>query len=216
MLRHGRTYLEAIDLRLYLIRHGETEYNAVGRMQGWQEIPLNDAGIAQASLLGQRLTGTRIDHIYSSDIRRTVMTACIVAAHTGTSISYEPLYRERNPGDLTDLEYEHCEAFFTELDFEPPNGESPAVFNVRVREAFAKLIELEGDSDRHIGVVTHGMVCNDFVKICLGYDPREDPDFHWPNTCLTICDYADGKWTVDTLACAAHLDEQPTGHATGG
>ncbi len=204
-------------MRLYLIRHGETKYNAVGRMQGWQEIPLNDAGIAQASLLGKRLEGTRLDHIYSSDVRRAVMTACIVAAHTGTSISYDALYRERNPGDLTDMEYEHCMAFFEDPDFEPSNGESPQVFNGRVRKAFEKLIELEGDSGRYVGVVTHGMVCNDFVKICLGYDPKADPDFHWPNTCLTICDYRDREWTVDTLACAAHLNvETQTGHATGG
>jgi broad specificity phosphatase PhoE len=115
------------------------------------------------------------------------------------------------------MEYEHCMPFFEDPNYEPPNGESPAMFLERVREAFAKLIDLEGDSDRHIGIVTHGMVCNDFAKVCLGYDPKEDPDFTWPNTCLTICDYVDGTWTVDTLACAAHLDEQTDGmHATGG
>lgn len=204
-------------MRLYMIRHGETEYNAVARMQGWQEIPLNDAGITQAGLLGQRMAGVRLDHIYASDLRRTVMTACIVAAHTGTPISYEPLYRERNPGDLTDQEYESCMEFFTEPDFEPPNGESPSVFAGRVRGAFEKLIGLEGDSDRHVAVVTHGMVCNDFVKVFLGYDPREDEDFHWPNTCVMVCDYVDGEWVVERIACAAHLDgDVEAGHVTGG
>lgn len=200
-----------------MIRHGETEYNAISRMQGWQEIPLNDDGIAQAALLGKRMSGVRLDHIYASDLRRTVMTACILAAHTGTPISYDPLYRERNPGDLTNQEYETCPEFFTDSDYEPPNGESVAVFWERVRAAFENLIVQEGDSDRHVAVVTHGMVCNDFVRIFLGFDPREQEDFHWPNTSVTICDYADGKWDVVLLADAAHLDEcSASGHATGG
>jgi len=204
-------------LRLYLIRHGETEYNSVGRMQGWQEIPLNDAGIGQAALLGRRLAGVRLDRIYASDLRRTVMTACILAAHSGAPISYDPLYRERNPGDLTDMEYEECMAFFDDPDFEPPNGESVPVFRERVREAFEGLIGLEGDSDRHVAVVTHGMVCNDFVGIFLGFNPRDDEDFHWTNTCVTICDYVDGVWALDTIACAAHLHgDVDAGHATGG
>ena len=203
-------------MRLYMIRHGETEYNSVGRMQGWQEIPLNDTGIAQASQLGKRMVGFPLDHIYASDLRRTVMTACIVAGHTGTSISYEPLYRERNPGDLTDQEYESCIAFFTDPNFEPPNGESPSIFLDRVRAAFEKLVELEGETERHVAVVTHGMVCNDFVKVCLGFDPKEDDDFHWPNTSLTICDYKDGCWELITLANADHLDEEASStHATG-
>lgn len=204
-------------LRLYLIRHGETEYNSVGRMQGWQEIPLNDAGIAQAALLGKRMGGLRLDHIYASDLRRSVMTACILAAHTGVSISYESLYRERNPGDLTDMEYEGCMEFFTDPDFEPVNGESVPVFWDRVREAFEKLIELEGDSDRHVAVVTHGMVCNNFVRIFLGFDPRADGDFRWPNTCLSIFEYKEGEWELVTLANADHLDEEAkSAHATGG
>ena len=196
-------------MRLYLIRHGETEYNAIQRMQGWDEIPLNDAGIAQASRLGVRLKDFPIDHVYSSDLRRTVMTSAVVAAHTGLPITWEPLFRERNPGDLTGQHYTTCPEFFSDDTFEPPNGESVSMFAGRVREAMAWLIAREGDSDRHIAVVTHGMFCTFFVRECLGFDPLEDSAFHWPNTALTIADYKDGTWTHELLACGAHLDEIP-------
>jgi len=193
-------------MKLYLIRHGETEYNIRKQMQGWGEIPLNDAGIAQASQLAQHLPQYPLDHIYSSDLRRTVMTACIAASTTGLPISYLPEFRERNPGDLKDSHYTFDHPFFTDPDFQPPNGESAIDFDSRVRSAFDTLIELEGESGRHIAVVTHGMVCNSFVVQCLGFNPYEQEGFYWPNTALTICDYINGQWKLITLASDEHLD----------
>lgn len=203
-------------MRLYLIRHGETAYNAIQRMQGWDEIPLNDNGIAQAARLGQRLTEYPIEHIYSSDLRRTVMTSAVIAGYTGLPITYESLFRERNPGDLTGQDYTTCMEFFTDDTFQPPNGECVKTFADRVRESFDWLVKEEGDTDRHVAVVTHGMVCTGFVSICLGFDPLEDENFHWPNTALTIADYKNGQWTHELLACGAHLDgDVASGHATG-
>ena len=203
-------------MRLYLIRHGETEYNHTGYVQGWGEVPLNDRGIAQASQLAKRMTEFPLDHMYTSDIRRTVMTACIIAAETGVSLSHEPLYRERNPGDLSDKTHEEAMAFFTDETYEPPNGESVPVFRERVERACEHLVNLEGDTDRHIAVVSHGMFCTGFARVALGFDPIEDPDFKWLNTCLTIADYEDGKWKLHTLADASHLDQSThPEHATG-
>lgn len=193
-------------MRLYLIRHGETKYNATKQMQGWGEVPLNDAGIAQAAQLAQRMPQYPLDHIYSSDLRRAVMTACIIASTTHIPITYNANYRERNPGDLTNTFYTPGHPFFSDLQYEPPNGESAGTFADRVRLAFEELIAQEGDSDRHIAVVSHGMVCTAFAMICLGINPYDEPGFHWPNTALTVCDYIDGEWTLITLGNADHLD----------
>ena len=192
-------------MRLYLIRHGETQYNATKQMQGWGEVPLNDAGIAQAAQLAQRMPQFPLDHIYSSDLRRAVMTAAIIASTTDRPIAYDPLYRERNPGDLTNSFYEPSQAFFTDPHYQPPNGESALTFTQCVHQAFEQLITQEGHSDRHIAVVTHGMVCTEFVKGCLGFDPYQQQGFHWPNTALTICDYTQDHWKLITLANADHL-----------
>lgn len=205
-------------MRLYLIRHGETDYNRERRMQGHGPVPLNAAGIAQATRLAGRLADEgAIDHIYSSDLLRTRMTAEILAGHTGRDVTYHELFRERDPGDLTDRSYEEGLAFFTDPDFDPPGGESVSVFADRVRRAADHLIELEGTRGRTVALVTHGMFCSAFLEGVLRR--ARTGGFSWPNTALTISAYdpAGRAWTLETLACAAHLDDfDPTAHATGG
>lgn len=204
-------------MRLYLIRHGETEHNRTLRVQGHGPVPLNATGIDQVTRLARRIAGsTALDHIYSSDLRRTQMSAEIIAAHTGAPITYDQLYRERDPGDLSDKTYEEARAFFTELPYIPPNGESVEIFLDRVKRAMDRVIELEGAGDRRVALVTHGMFLRGFLHVCLGRDHSSVGT--WRNSCLTIADYTPaGGWDVSTLACAAHLDEEaePT-HATGG
>lgn len=205
-------------MRLYLIRHGETEHNRTLRVQGHGPVPLNATGIEQVTRLARRVAAeTALDHIYASDLRRTEMTAQILAAHTAAPITYDPLYRERNPGDLSDKTYEEARAFFTELPYVPPNGEGVEVFLERVRRAMDRLLELEGGRGRKVALVTHGMFLRGFMRVCLGRDGMEVPT--WRNSCLTIADYSpETGWDVSTLACAAHLDEEGTAaaHATGG
>lgn len=203
-------------MRLYLIRHGETEYNKTGLVQGHSAVPLNATGIDQATRLAKRMRDeTTLDHVYASDLRRTAMTAEILVEYTGTSLSFEPLFRERDPGDLSNKTFEEAIAFFTDLDYEPPNGESVPVFVDRVRRAIDHLLELEGNASRHIALVTHGMFCRAFMQLCLGRDPSEIEA--WPNTSLTIVDYTgNGEWNVVLLADASHLESPgPETHATG-
>lgn len=75
----GESGVPAHRTRLYLIRHGETHWNRLGLYQGTTDIPLNDAGRAQAEALGRRLRGTRFDAVYTSPLRRARETAEAVA-----------------------------------------------------------------------------------------------------------------------------------------
>lgn len=201
-------------MRLYLIRHGETEYNLRKLIQGYGEVPLNDTGIRQAAALGRRMAQLPLDHIYASDLRRATMTAAIVAAHTGTPIEYETAFRERNPGiHLTDKSYDEAEGFFTDIDYAPPGGETVQVFGDRVKRAFDDLLEKERARQRNVAVVTHGMVCAAFLRVCLDEPLEQIAATRWPNASLTIVDY-NGAWNLITLGDATHLEETPS-HATG-
>ena len=203
-------------MRLYLVRHGETDYNKTGRIQGHSEVPLNETGIEQITRLARRLTDEgSLHHIYASDLRRAAMSAEIIATHTRQAITYNPLFRERDPGDLTDKTFEEAIDFFTDTAYEPPNGESVPVFLARVRNAVDHLLEREGGDGRHVALVTHGMFCRAFMHVCLKRDPEEI--VAWPNASLTVVDYnGNGAWDIVTLADASHLEpEDPATHPTG-
>ncbi len=194
----------APPLRLYLIRHGETDYNLNRRFQGHSDQPLNDRGIRQAELLARRLKEFPIARIVSSDVHRAAMTAGILAEHLKIPLDYEPLWRERDPGELTHRPYEDGLAFFSDPDFTPPGGESAQAFDARIRKAASKLAS-DAAEFRHVAVVTHGMACASFLKQHFNLRPNDDPGFRWRNTSLTIADH-DGAWSLQVLSDASHLD----------
>ncbi|MBD91049.1 MAG: hypothetical protein CL940_12000, partial [Deltaproteobacteria bacterium] len=83
-IRYGRTSARRPTVRLLLIRHGETTWNATGRSQGQTDVALSERGMEQASALAQRLSSASIAEVVSSDLQRAAATAAAVAAeHPG-------------------------------------------------------------------------------------------------------------------------------------
>src|SRR3982751_2687844 len=83
---------------LHLVRHGETNWNRDGRIQGWSDVPLSDVGREQARELAADLAERPIGAIYSSDLRRAFETAEPLAQRRGLPIRSSPALRERNFG----------------------------------------------------------------------------------------------------------------------
>jgi broad specificity phosphatase PhoE len=132
---------------LLLVRHGETDWNAEGRLQGHTDRPLNDHGRRQAKALAERLAGEGADAIYASDLSRAKETAEILGTRLGLPVVIDADLREKNWGNwegLTGDERIHVE-------FE---GESTQDHRDRVLRAVERIAE------RHPGqrvvVVTHG------------------------------------------------------------
>ena len=132
---------------LLLVRHGETDWNAAGRLQGHTDRPLNDHGRRQALALADRLAGERVDAIYASDLLRAKETAEIVGGQLGLPVVTDPDLREKDWGTWEGLTPDERAA--VEL-----RGESTQEHRDRVMRAVRRIVE------RHPGqrvvVVTHG------------------------------------------------------------
>lgn len=151
--------------QLILIRHGETEWNRAGRIQGHLDSPLTQDGIAQAMACGARLKGETIAAFYCSDMGRALHTARLIGQPLGLQASPMDTLRERAFGQGEGLTYAEMDVRFPEAfsreravdeHFAVPGGESKRQFHDRV---VAALMELAG---KHAGqtvlVVTHGGV----------------------------------------------------------
>jgi broad specificity phosphatase PhoE len=132
---------------LLLVRHGETDWNAEGRLQGHTDRPLNDAGRRQAQELAERLAREQVDAVYASDLARAKETAETVGARLGLPVVIDPDLREKNWGTWEGLTGD--ERIGVEYA-----GETTEEHRERVLRAVRRIVE------RHPGqtvvVVTHG------------------------------------------------------------
>jgi len=100
--------------RILLARHGETDWNRVGRWQGHADPPLNDAGRGQAAELAERLAGDGIAAIYSSDLMRASQTARVVADRLRLAVVEDVGLREIDVGSWSGLTRAEVEQRFPE------------------------------------------------------------------------------------------------------
>ncbi|MHB1171473.1 MAG: histidine phosphatase family protein [Lacisediminihabitans sp.] len=141
---------------LYLVRHGETEWNRARRIQGSTDIPLNETGRRQAARTGKLLARSRWDGIVSSPLSRAAQTARIIAAELGLP---EPEILddivERHYGDAEGLTDQELARLFP-ADTPVPGRETREQVAERVIPALVRLAERR--SGQHLIVTTHGGV----------------------------------------------------------
>ena len=160
------------SLRLYIARHGETDWNVLHRLQGWTDRPLNETGRRQAGELAGTLTGIRLDAIYSSTLSRSRDTATTVAAKTMTVKSLDGL-RERNYGHFqggsdTAPEYLRRSNDWTDrLD----DGESLNQLLARARESLAQ-IQREHPTG-NVLIVAHRITNQMLLRALLDLTPEQ-------------------------------------------
>ena len=132
-----------------LVRHGETDWNAAGRIQGYEDIGLNETGLAQADMLVPRLLKEPLERVFCSDLQRTRQTVAPLLARRTLSVTYDSRLRERNFGRLQGLtrveierdhpvEHAQMQRRDVAADF---GGESLEQFYQRCVDVFADVIE---------------------------------------------------------------------------
>lgn len=201
-------------MAIYVARHGETELNATRVFQR-PTTTLSERGRRQAEQLAARMAPFGITRILTSDLTRAIETAEAIAAVTGAAVLHDPLLRERDFGDIRGKPYESVGLDPFALDYEPPNGESWARFHDRVAEAWRRVVELAAETEGHLAVVTHGLVCRALVDRHVALAAGTTAPALWGNTALTEIEPTP-PWTVRLLACTAHLDDGGFPPTSGG
>ena len=149
----------------YILRHGETHWNAINRIQGQQPAELNDRGRAQARAVARELSNLGIEKIYSSDLIRSLETAEIVNKELNVELLLSDKLREIGYGKWEGQLWETVYAENPDLgnsweclgaDFSSPGGEKALGFRKRVIDEFSRIIMSE--PDRKILLVVHGQV----------------------------------------------------------
>jgi probable phosphoglycerate mutase len=199
--------------RLCLIRHGETAWNAEGRVQGQLDIPLSAVGQAQARAVSIALQNEKFTRVYSSDLARVAETARPTADRLGLSIELEVRLRERHYGVFQGITYAECRAKLPEdytrfrnkdLDYDFGSGESLRAFNER------SLAAVRDIAARHPGeqvlVFTHGGVLEMVYRHATARGLSSARDFEIPNAALNRVEIEGERWKVSEWAQIAHLE----------
>ncbi|KVZ00687.1 histidine phosphatase family protein [Burkholderia ubonensis] len=205
--------------QILFIRHGETAWNRIKRIQGHIDIPLADSGLAQAQRLAVRLAretrdGARVDAIYSSDLMRAQQTAQPVADALGLPLVLRAGLRERAYGifqghDSTEIEARFPDAYAAwqtrDPGFEPEGGESQRAFYHRVLHALEPIVAAHPGG--RIACVAHGGVLDCVYRFANGLDLAAPRNYQLLNTSINVVDYVDGRANVVQWADVSHLDE---------
>ncbi|MCY4528488.1 MAG: histidine phosphatase family protein [Chloroflexi bacterium] len=149
----------------YLVRHGETEWNRNGRIQGHSDVPLNESGRRQAKMLAKRLANCSISATYASDLSRATETARAIVGDTDMPVFTDPDLREFSYGEWEGLTLKEVEDQFPlELaertgqgnnTFAAPGGEDTGHVLDRVRR-FSAEAEKRHDPADNVLIVAHG------------------------------------------------------------
>ena len=194
-------------MQLYIVRHGQTDWNKVRKLQGLTDIQLNENGRQVAIDLGDKLEqeGVTFDEIFSSPLIRAYETACLIRGRQNVPITRDERIREISFGEAEGMDYETWmsednpqRAFFTEPHkyIPPQNGETIEEVQARGREFIQEIIEPLYGQAKRVMIVAHGAM----NKGLMCYLENNDVEHFWgdglQNNCeASIFEYDGQVWT---------------------
>ena len=196
------------------LRHGESVGNVESRWQGQSDYPLTERGRAQAQALAQRWQEekAKFDLVITSPLIRAKNTAEIVASALDIKVEADPLWMERNIGEMTGLTIDEIRLrprpnFVTPYDTIGGVGEGDWVLFLRAGQALQSL--LRRPAGRYL-IVSHGGLLNQLMHAIVGIAPHADPSgvrFRFDNTAFARVFYLSHqhRWAIETLNDHVHL-----------
>lgn len=203
-------------MRLYLVRHGQTDWNVQKRAQGHTDRPLDELGQEQARRTGQVFLDLPIERLMTSDLLRASQTAEAVATATKIPLEITPLLRERGFGDWEGQPFaEIAIRFGFEADFKgvhrnevtPPRGES----FVEVWNRLESVVDDVRSRNINTAIVAHGGTCSLLMAMFLGGDVSLSNAFRFSNASINELEpRPDGGLRLIRYNDVSHLVGLPT------
>ena len=205
-------------LQVYLVRHGETQWNAERRIQGQSDSPLTAKGELQAVQVGERVRSYGITHVIASDLGRTQRTAEIIADACGCGVTLDARLRELDMGILEQRHLDSLSAQEEEwrrlvVNGTPngriPEGESMQELSERMRAGLTACLNLPAGSRPLL--VSHGIALGCLVSTILGLPAHAERRLRLRNCSISRVDYQESLWlapgwVVETAGDISHLD----------
>ncbi|MBL1379672.1 2,3-diphosphoglycerate-dependent phosphoglycerate mutase GpmB [Proteus mirabilis] len=206
-------------LQVYLVRHGETEWNVARRIQGQSDSPLTAMGVRQAQQVAERVKSAGITHIISSDLGRTCQTAEIIAQACRCDVITDPRLRELDMGVLEQREIATLntqeEAWRKSLidgtsDGRIPQGESMVELANRMQAALNSCLALPEHSRPLL--VSHGIALGCLLSTVLGLPAYAERRLRLRNCSISRVDYQNSPWlangwVIETAGDVSHLTD---------
>ena len=197
---------------IYIVRHGQTEWNLLGKTQGHGNSDLTPKGIEQAELLADSMTKYPIDYIYSSDLGRAYQTAEIIGNKLNIEVEKTEALREMNFGtwegriikDIIEEDPELYKMWRNEPHLAKiPQGETLSQIKERT-DAFIKEINEKYDG-KHIVLVTHSLCARIMLLSFLDSDVKNIYRINQVNTALNIIELRDYGPVVMKMNDTTHI-----------
>lgn len=175
---------------LFFVRHGQTEWNAIRRMQGQWNSDLNKLGREQAEVSGRFLKNQCIEHLVASPLDRTRQTAEIINRYLDLNVVYDERIKEWDCGDWSGEMWEDVQKKWPEewaaweadrFNYRGPNCEN---YQDMIDRSTPFLREISDSPHARIAIVSHGMIGRVMVGTLLGMSPNEMMAFHQPNDAI--------------------------------
>ena len=176
-------------MRLYLVRHGQTDWNVQKRAQGHTDRPLDSIGLEQARLVGKAFLDLPVQRILTSDLLRASQTAEEISRRTKVPLEVNTSLRERGFGEWEGQNFaEIAIRFGFEADFRgvtrnevtPPGGESFVEVWSRLESVVADVRKRNEDT----AIVAHGGTCSLLMAMFLQGDVHLSNAFRFSNASI--------------------------------
>jgi probable phosphoglycerate mutase len=199
--------------RIILVRHGETAWNKVERVRGQVEVPLNEAGLAQAELTAERVLEQWTPvAVYSSPLQRAVQTGQALARRLGLEVQPVTGFNDINFGQWQGLPPSEVEQRWPDLarawlnapqSVTLPGGESLAVLLQRSMTALHQVIQRHPNQD--VAVVGHTVVNRVILLAVLGLDNSSYWRIGQDNCAINVFRWQENVFYIDSLNDTCHL-----------